>query len=989
MVKKRVHEIAKDLGYQNQDLIEKLRKLGFDVKTHSSTVDEDDVRRALRKEEDERRQRTDEQRVSGSIIRRRPKNETAPAAAASVVVRRAAQPAAEPVVAASEKAVPATPAVRESPETAVEAQRHSVAEEPREDAAVARAQEEGADAEDHASAAVVAAPVTSEPEATSAVVTAQTAEPVEPVAAASAVEAPKPAETEESKQDRRAAVRADGRKRDEDDEEDEEDDKAHMELESLGISEDDFAEMAAERANDRIGARVAPPPPSSKPVTLQKEEEPAARVVRSIDPEVLKARLGGAKRPEPPKDWGKERPDVAASPVTELVVRTDASGKRKELVDVRKEAAKGKAGLKGQRRREEMSAKDLLEHRRGQVYYPTPGRKRVKARKGAKRPDGPQVTKNTIELGEMITVADLAKQMGRKATEVISWLLRNGVMASINQPISADVAQMVADEFGYETSSVVFDEDSRLEGVVEVDKDDPDAVLRAPVVTVMGHVDHGKTTLLDRIRKTNVAGGEAGGITQAIAGYQVKTPKGFVTFLDTPGHAAFTAMRARGAKITDIVILVVAADDGVMPQTVEAIEHAKAAGVPIIVAVNKIDKPESSPDRVLQQLTKHGIVVEEWGGDALSRKISAKTGEGIDDLLELLALQAEILELKANPNVPARGTVVEAEVHKGRGPVATVLVQEGTLRVGDAVVVGESIGKVRALMADGGRRITEAGPSTPVQILGLDNVPQPADELRVAKSLEDAREIAAYRKETRRAVEQAGNARVSLQELFARLNAGEQKELKVIIKADVQGSVEALREALSALTTAKVKVSVIQGGVGAVAESDVEFAKASEAVIVGFGVRPDTKALKAARAMGVDIRSHSIIYECVEEVKLAMEGLLAPVQKEQYLGRAEVRQTFSVPKIGTIAGCMVVDGMLNRSAQIRLLRDSKPIYEGKLSSLKRFKDDVREVKEGFECGMAIERFNDVKVGDIIEAFEIVSVKANLDEPTAKTPEARA
>ncbi|MFO0724823.1 MAG: translation initiation factor IF-2 [Myxococcota bacterium] len=972
MVKKRVHEVAKDLGYQNQDLIEKLRKLGFDVKTHSSTVDEDDVRRALKKEDDERRQRTDEQRVSGSIIRRRPKNETGPsqpAAPASpvVVVRRAAQSAA-PV----EPPPPVEPEVVET---------HA---EPVVEAVTAHVEVVEATAPVHEEPPVVEAPVAVEaPPVVEAVQAPAEAAPAE------AAPAQEPAAGED-KQDRRGAVRADGRKRDDEDEEDEEDDKAHLELESLGISEDDFAEMAAERQNDRVGARVAPPPPSSKPVTLQKEEEPAARVVRSIDPEVLKARLGGAKRPEPPKDWGKERPsDMPASPVTELVVRTDASGKRKELVDVRKEAAKGgKGGKTGQRRREEMSAKDLLEHKRGQVYYPTPGRKRVKARKGVKRPDSVQVTKNVIELGEMITVADLAKQMGRKATEIIAWLLRNGVMASINQPITADVAEMVADEFGYETTSVVFDEDSRLEGAAErvQPNDDPDAVLRAPVVTVMGHVDHGKTTLLDRIRKTNVAAGEAGGITQAIAGYQVKTAKGMVTFLDTPGHAAFTAMRARGAKITDIVILVVAADDGVMPQTIEALEHAKAGNVPIIVAVNKIDKPDANPGRVLQQLANHGIQVEEWGGTALSRNISAKTGEGIDELLELLALQAEILELKANPNVPARGTVIEAEVHKGRGPVATVLVQEGTLRIGDAVVVGESIGKVRALMADGGRRITEAGPSTPVQILGLDNVPNPADELRVAKSLEDARDIAAYRKETRRAVEQSGNARLSLQELFAKMGEGEQKELKIIIKADVQGSVEALREALSALTTQKVKVSVIQGGVGAVVESDVEFAKASEAVIVGFGVRPDTKALKAARAMGVDIRTHSIIYECVDEVKLAMEGLLAPVSKEQYLGRAEVRQTFSVPKVGTIAGCMVVDGVVNRAAQIRLLRDSKPIYEGKLSSLKRFKDDAREVKEGFECGMAIDRFNDVKVGDIIEAFEIVQVKANLDEPTGGPPE---
>jgi translation initiation factor IF-2 len=1015
MGKKRVHEIAKDLGYQNQDFIEKLRRLGFDVKTHSSTIDEEDVRRALSKEENERKQRTDESRVSGSVIRRRPRDGTgsagtapatpsmpaAPSAAPTTVLRRAAPtpsglatPTTPPAVVVRRAADPTPVVVEDTMGRAVEpSTAHTTDEQPALPVQVAAHDDSDVSTHD----VVETAPVTETPahttDPTPVVEPVVVAEP--PVVESVPVVAAAATDDLDAKRERREARpnRPDARKRDEE-EEDEEDDKAHLELESLGISEDDFAEMAAERAADTKGTRVAPPPPSSKPVTMQKEEEPQARVVRSIDPEVLKARLSGAKRPEPPKDWGKT-PDVAASPRTELEVRTDASGKRKELVDVRKDAAKGKPGKVGAKKREEMSAKDLLEHRRGQVYYPTPGRKRVKGRKGAAKPSLPAAgTARRVELGESITVAELAKQMGRKATELIGWLMREGIMASINQPISNEIAQSVADEFGFEVTSKVFDEESLLDN-----KDkrldpaaDPDAVLRAPVVTVMGHVDHGKTTLLDRIRKTNVAGGEAGGITQAIAGYQVKTSKGNITFLDTPGHAAFTAMRARGANITDIVILVVAADDGVMPQTIEAISHAKAADVPIIVAVNKVDKTDANPDRVLQQLTQHGIVVEDWGGDVLSRRISAKTGDGVEELLEQLALQAEIMELKANPKLPARATVIEAEIHKGRGPVATVLVLEGTLRVGDAVVVGEAIGKVRALIADGGRRVTEAGPSVPVQILGLDAVPQPADELRVAKSLEDAREIADFRKETRRATEQTVVTRVSLQDLFAKMGAGEdaQKELKIIVKADVQGSVEALKGALVALTTPKVKVSVIQGSVGAVVESDVEFAKSSDAIIIGFGVRPDTAALKAARAMGIDIRTHSIIYECVDEVRLAMEGLLAPVSKEQYLGRAEVRQVFNVPKIGTIAGCMVIDGALSRSSQIRVLRDSKPVHEGKLASLKRFKDDVREVKEGFECGTSVEKFNDVRVGDVIEAFEIVQVKANLDEPVGPAkPEARA
>jgi translation initiation factor IF-2 len=996
MAKMRVHEIAKELGLQSQELTDRLKKLGLDVKSHSSMADIDDVRRLLKREEDEKRARTDESRVSGSVIRRRPRADGSPGGPVSSA---AAAPAGPAVVVRRPAAVPVVESTREEPRATATIVRRPE-ERPAEPPPALATPSEATSAEGFeptTAAAEAPVEVTATTAEASTEVTPSTEAPVVEVAATATDAAPEataeaaPAGEEDDKRDRRdRGARPDGRKRDDEDEDDD-DDKAYLELESLGLSEDDFiSDMGGDRVIEFKTSRVAPPPPSTKPVTMQKEDEPQARVVRSIDPEVLRARLSGQKRPEPPKDWGRPS-DIPASPVTELVVRTDASGKRKELVDVRKEAARAAAGAKpgakpGAKKREELSAKDMLESRRGQVFYPTLGRKKPGAKgpgrgligKPLRRPDIAPGSRRAIELGESITVADLAKQMGRKATEVIAWLMREGVMASINQPLTPDIAGAVAEEFGFEVTSKVFDEEALLVDAERVaPAADPNAVLRAPVVTVMGHVDHGKTTLLDRIRKTNVAAGEAGGITQAIAGYQVKTGKGMVTFLDTPGHAAFTAMRARGAKITDIVILVVAADDGVMPQTVEALQHAKAAKVPIIVAVNKIDKPDANPDRVLQQLTQYGIVVEEWGGETLSRRISAKTGDGIDDLLELLALQAEILELKANPALPARGTVIEAEVHKGRGPVATVLVQEGTLKVGDAVVVGEAIGRVRALITDGGKRVNEAGPAMPVQILGLDNVPNPADELRVAKSVDDAREIAEHRRETRRMSEQSNQQRVSLQDIFARINQGEdaQKELKIIVKADVQGSVEALAGALTALTTPKVRVSVIQGSVGAVVESDVEFARASEAIVVGFNVRPDTKALKAARSMGVDIRTHSIIYECVDEVRLAMEGLLAPVSKEQYLGRAEVRQTFMVPKVGTIAGCMVVDGTLTRAANIRLLRDGKTLFEGKLASLKRFKDDVREVSSGYECGMSLDGFNDIKMGDVIEAFTKEAVTA--------------
>ncbi len=968
MVKKRVHEVAKELGFTNRDMIEKLQKLGMEVKSHSSSVDIDEVRLALRKEEDTKKDNTEERRVSTGIIRRRPKGEEA---APVKVVRRAGgaarkeEPvAAAPVESESEAKAATESAVQETP---------SATESPVETAA---------------------APETTEASATETVAEAEGAEPEVQAADgqaegdASVEAAAEATEDDDKKGDKKGARLARPEKKPREEAYDEEDDKPEIHLEEFGISENDFMRGAEEAP----AARVAPPPPSTK-IAARKSEEPGSKVLRRIDPAVLKARLkDDAKRPEPPKDWGRQ--EVAASPVTELVVRTDASGKRRELVDVRKEAAKGgKGGKTGARRREEMSAKDLLEHRRGQVFYPAPNRKRVKGKKtGPRRPEGTAPENiGPIMIGETITVADLAKQMSVKGAELIRWFMGQGVMAAINQPVTHDLAAAAAEQFGCEVQSLVFEEEEFMAGEAggAEQAEDPDAVLRAPVVTVMGHVDHGKTTLLDYIRKANVAAGEAGGITQRIAGYQVKTPKGNVTFLDTPGHAAFTAMRARGATVTDIVILVVAADDGVMPQTIEAIEHAKAAKVPIIVAVNKIDKPEANPDRVLQQLTQYGIQVEAWGGDVLCQQVSAKAGTGVQELLEQLALQAEILELKANPNLPARGSVIEAQVDKGKGPVATILVQEGTLSVGDVVVVGEAIGKVRALMSDSGRRVKDAGPSTPVQVLGLSEVPQPGDEVRTAKSVEDARNIAANRRDKRRAEENTGHAKVSLQDLFAKMQSGEKKELKLLVKADLQGSLEAVRDALEALSNDQVKVSVIRGGVGAVTESDIEFATASEAVIIGFAVRPDTNALKAARTHGVQVRTHKIIYEAVDEVLLAMQGLLAMVEKEKYLGRAEVRQTFNVPKVGTVAGCAIVDGTVSRAAQIRLLRDGRILYEGKLASLKRFKDDVREVKEGFECGMGIEKFNDIQVGDLIESFEMIEVRPELEAPGPRAPEARA
>lgn len=1019
MGKKRVFELAKELGMQNRDLIDKLQKLGIEVKSHSSSVDEDTVRRALQREDTQKKANTVERRVNRTVIRRRRKDDgkttttvvkadatatpsakpAAPAAKpaeapapAPVVAKPAEAPAPAPVVAkvaepvAEAPAQPveapvAAPPVAQAPATTPEP---VVAPEPVQPAAEAPAAEPApvvaAEAPDAEPAPVVAAEApAAEPAATPAAAEAE-AQPAAEGDAPAAAEAKSDSEPSEDSKDKKREARTARPERKRDEEYDEEDEKP--DLEDFGISELDFASRDNSEVNS---ARVAPPPPST-PAQSKKEEEPKTKITRRIDPNVLKARLKASKRPEPPKEWGKPGYDMAASPVTELVVRTDATGKRKELVDVRKEQARGKGRAAG-RRREEMSAKDLLEHRRGQVYYPAPSRKRLRTKKGPRqRVEAVSTTaKVPVILGDAITVAELSQQMSRKAAEIIGFLMRNGVMANINQPISHDTAALVCNEFGYEIDSHKFEEEALLmgEGMVEKGEDreeDPDAVIRAPVVTVMGHVDHGKTSLLDSIRNAKVAEGEAGGITQRVAGYQVSTSKGLITFLDTPGHAAFTAMRARGANVTDIVVLVVAADDGVMPQTREAIDHARAAGVPMIIAVNKMDKPDANPDRVLQQLGDMNLLVEDWGGDVLCRKISAKTGDGVEDLLELIALQAEIMELRANPDKPAVAKVVEGHVHKARGSVATVLVQEGTLRQGDIVVIGESVGRIRAMMSDQGKKVKEAGPSVPVEVLGLDSVPNPGEDLRVAKDFDAAKELAIHRRDKRRASEVTLQGKVSLQDLFSRFQTDGQKELKLIIKADLQGTVEALKSALLDLTTEKVKVTVISGLVGGVTESDVEFAKASEAIIVGFAVRPDTNAIKAARSLDVDIRTYTIIYEAVDEIRLAMQGLLSPVEKEKYLGRAEVRATFQVPKVGTVAGCGVVDGILTRKANVRLLRESKIIFDGKLSSLKRFKDDAKEVREGFECGMGIEKFNDIREGDIIEAYEIVLTEATLDGP---------
>ncbi|MDR5172906.1 translation initiation factor IF-2 [Methylobacillus flagellatus] len=576
---------------------------------------------------------------------------------------------------------------------------------------------------------------------------------------------------------------------------------------------------------------------------------------------------------------------------------------------------------------------------------------------------------------ETITVGDLAHKMAVKASEVIKTLMKMGMMVTINQVLDQETAIIIVEEMGHNAKAAASNDPEAF--LDEAEHAEATQEPRPPVVTVMGHVDHGKTSLLDYIRRSRVASGEAGGITQHIGAYHVETPRGMVTFLDTPGHEAFTAMRARGAKATDVVILVVAADDGVMPQTIEAVHHAKAANVPLVVAVNKIDKSEANPERVKQELVTHEVVPEDWGGDTMFVEVSAKTGIGIDNLLEAVLLQAEVLELKAPKNVPAKGLVIEGRLDKGRGPVSTILVQSGTLQRGDMILAGTAYGRVRAMLDESGRDVKEAGPSIPVEILGLSDVPSAGEEVIVLNDERKAREIALFRQGKFRDVKLAKQQAAKLESMFEQMGEGEVKVLPLIIKSDVQGSYEALATSLQKLSTDEVRVNIIHTGVGAISESDVNLAAASKAVLIGFNVRADAGARKLIESSGVDVRYYNIIYEAVDEVKAALGGMLSPEQKENVIGTVEIREVFRISKVGAVAGCYVQDGVVRRNSKIRLIRDNVVIHTGELDSLKRFKDDVKEVKSNFECGLSLKNYNEIEVGDILEVFEVVEVARTL------------
>ncbi len=584
--------------------------------------------------------------------------------------------------------------------------------------------------------------------------------------------------------------------------------------------------------------------------------------------------------------------------------------------------------------------------------------------------------KKSIKISEGLTIKEFAELIGQKIPMVIKKFMDLGFMPTINQPIDIEAANIVAESFGIKVETVTVEQIDVIEEVEAADS--PDLLQKPPVVTIMGHVDHGKTSLLDAIRKTKVTETEAGGITQHIGAYKISLHGKDITFLDTPGHEAFTSMRARGAKATDIVVLVVAADDGVMPQTIEALNHAKAANVPIVVAINKIDKPEANVARVKNELAEHGIVSEEWGGQNIFVEVSAKKKIGIEHLLEMILLQAEIMELKANPHKPARGPIIEAKLDKGRGPVATMLIQAGTLHIGDAVVAGTASGKVRALIDDTGKRINSAGPATPVEVIGFSDVPSAGDICVCVEDERKARQIALARIQKQRSADIQKRAKLTLDELYAKIKEGQIRDLNIIIKGDVQGSVEAMKKALEGIIHPDVKVKVLHTSVGGIKESDVMLAAASNAIIIGFNVRPELKASQIAEKEGVDIRLYNIIYDAIEDVKKALEGMLKPTFKEKILGRAEVRQVFQASRFGTIAGCYVIDGTINRASDgIRVIRDNIVIYDGKISSLKRFKEDIKEVQSGYECGLTIENFNDIKVGDILEDYLIEKIVTKL------------
>ncbi len=919
--KKRVYELARELNMTNKSLLERISSLDLGLNSHMSTLDDDTEHKIRQFIQGVMEPSLVEKRVKPTVIRRRRK-----------VVK--AKPEAEPEEAQEAEV--------ESDATATqEAEAEEIASAPAADEAPAHETEPESAAE--ADEAVEAAPE-SEVEAQ-----AETEpEPEVPTEEPETPQAPEaPAESAE---------------------------EPPVEPEPVEPAEEP---EAAAKPVPKEDIKKAPAKPAPKP----KKTEHTAKIIKLPDKPVAPTVRGSGAA-----DQRSQRPDGPTPlrqvpPAPPVMPAGDERGRRKG----KKKGGRGEGqeqDLRYAKKKSSFKRKSVVE---GADLYSSRQRGR-KGRKGAKGKAAAtgqktQITtakaiKRRVKIDETIILAELAKRMGIKAADMIAKLMGMGVMATVNQTIDYETATLVAAEFGYEIEKASFEEAEILQVTQE---DDPDKLSpRPPVVTIMGHVDHGKTSLLDVIRKSSVTSGEAGGITQHIGAYLVTTEKGDIAFLDTPGHEAFSAMRNRGAQVTDIVILVVAADDGVMPQTVEAINHSKAADVPIIVAVNKMDKPEADPDRVTRQLSEIGIVPEDWGGENIFVHVSAKAKTGLDDLLEMILLQAEILELKANSDKLAVGHVVEAKLDSGRGPVATVLVKEGTLKTGDPVVCGVHHGKVRAMLDDMGRNVDLAGPSMPVEIIGLSGVPMAGDEMVAVKDEKDAKQVSQHRTQKQRSKDLAKTSRLSLDKLFEKMQEGELQDLNLIIKTDVDGSMEAIRDSVLKLSNEEVNINIIHAATGTITESDISLAAVSEAIIIGFNVRANAKVQEMAAEEHVDIRYHNIIYNVIQEIKDAILGLMKSTFEERILGRADVRETFHVPKVGTIAGCYVTDGKIERGNKTRLLRDGIVIYDGKNVSLRRYKDDVKEVQSGYECGISLENYNDIKVGDVVEAYYLEEIRPEMD-----------
>ena len=945
MSRVRVYELAKEAGLKSKELAAKLIAMGYPIKSHSSTVDDDmaaDIRKKIRDNAvtgiaegriDLKGRSAGVKEKSTTIVRRRSKaqkeevlKQQEEADAVALMEEEAELQQKEMAASAADTVENTLPSVKEDAESLVS--------------------EDTANVSDVKVDGTVAADVEGGPELSSG----ELSEPA-------AIDEVK--KVEEMEKDSLQPVEVK---------------ESDLEQHQVSVEEPAAKQVVKPAAG---GAKGQP-----------RESRKLARVIGRVEiPKPVE------KKPRPPR-----RPTRPTRPSRPTSVQTKRPGAAVDPAQAPQPAGKGKK--KGKRvvaiqpedaNRNKKTAKGGKRGRGGKVDFSKGGDvEYMRPRKGKRRKDGgrrekvaqppaaeAKAIKRRVKVLETISVGDLAKRMGVKANELIAALMKLGVMATLNQALDIDTATLVAADFGYEVEQAMTEE-LEMEAFQELEEEKSgEGISRPPVVTVMGHVDHGKTSILDAIRKTDVAEGEAGGITQHIGAYHVQAPSGDLTFVDTPGHAAFTEMRSRGAKVTDIVVLVVAADDGVMDQTKEAIAHSKAAGVPIVVAVNKIDKDNADTERVKRELGEYDLLPEEWGGDTIYCETSAKKGLGINELLEAIQLQSEILELKADPSRKAKGTVIEAQLHKGRGPVATVLVQEGTLRAGDNFVAGMFSGKVRMLINERGDNVTEAGPAIPVEVQGISGVPQAGDEFVVLSNEKMAKSLASSRQLKARESELASVSKVSLDNLFEKMAEQEVKELRVILRADVQGTLQAFGQAAEKLSTSEIKVRVLHEGTGSVTDNDIHLAAASDAIIIGFNVRPSPKVKDLAEREKVDVRSYDVIYHALEDIEKAMVGMLDPIFEERVIGTAEVRETFQVPKIGTVAGCSVIDGKIERNASIRVLRDGVVIYTGKVGSLRRFKDDVKEVLTGFECGIGVENFNDIKLGDNLEAFVLDEIEATL------------